>query len=677
MKKKLLVLALLFIAMLAFYTLSSAASDSIVCTMEVSPSKLSEPGDVTITITVSNASDTDMTSPLTLFDPTSQIVKDFGDNGSATLKAGEVKTWTGIWNVNQRTLENGQIVFFVKYTITNPDGTTKSQSQPIRSEIEQSDYKAKISVTRTITPETAREGQTVNVIYDIANEGNVSLTNLALQENKDILADKFSIIDELKAGEKAKVTLPAVMGTKDLTSEATITYTIADGTQEQTYQVDEQVITYGEPVVLATLSSEKKGVLMNETIKLKVELDNTGNVDYTDVRITDPNLLGDIFTNQTLPAGEKLTLEKEITLTQSVDYEFEVRAIDSTGTEEIFYTNTLSLIAVDPENALHLELALTSNKMEVYSDREIVRFTVTITNDSKEDATNVTLYQADTEIYTFATIPKGESRTMSRDVTLSMAGKFQFRADATDTLENTLSFESNILQIAFLVPTPAPVTPDPNVTATPEPVFVKSTYPKISDPDIGTVPKLIRTIFYPLMIAGAALLVIALIILAIASKKRMDVRKKSENALDHLERSNHRDYVVPADEQEPNPEPYAQPEEPRDEEQQAAVQADEASISEDELPHMKYVRNAYQIAGRDSKQNEQSEPSEPDEYADTAEYTPEETWQRNQSYQHTEDKESPYRRRSSRVSPYARQSNEPQQDEVSEQEDDPQDPSEA
>ena len=348
MKKKLLVLALLFIAMLAFYTLSSAASDSIVCTMEVSPSKLSEPGDVTITITVSNASDTDMTSPLTLFDPTSQIVKDFGDNGSATLKAGEVKTWTGIWNVNQRTLENGQIVFFVKYTITNPDGTTKSQSQPIRSEIEQSDYKAKISVTRTITPETAREGQTVNVIYDIANEGNVSLTNLALQENKDILADKFSIIDELKAGEKAKVTLPAVMGTKDLTSEATITYTIADGTQEQTYQVDEQVITYGEPVVLATLSSEKKGVLMNETIKLKVELDNTGNVDYTDVRITDPNLLGDIFTNQTLPAGEKLTLEKEITLTQSVDYEFEVRAIDSTGTEEIFYTNTLSLIAVDP-----------------------------------------------------------------------------------------------------------------------------------------------------------------------------------------------------------------------------------------------------------------------------------------------------------------------------------------
>ena len=666
MKQKLLVLALLFIAMLAFYTLSSAATDPIVCTMEVSPSSLSEPGDVTITITVSNAGDTDMTSPLTLFDPTSQVVKDFGDNGSATLKAGEVKTWTGIWNVNQRTLENGQIVFFVKYTLTNEDGTTKSQSQPIRGKIEQSDYSAKISVTRTITPETAREGQTVNVIYDIANEGNVSITNLFLQESKDILADKLSIAEELKAGEKAKITLPAVMGKKDLTSKATVTYTIADGTQEQTYLIDEQVITYGEPVVIATLSSETKGVLANETIKLTIELDNTGNVDYTDVRITDPNLLGDIFTNQTLPAGEKLTLEKEITLTQSADYQFEVRAIDNTGTEEIFYTNTIALTAVDPDKALHLGLTLTSSKTEVYSDQEVVRFTVSITNDSEEDAANVTLYQGDTEIYTFASIPQGATKTLSRDVTLSMAGKFQFRVDATDALENTLSFESNVLQIAFLVPTPAPVTPDPRVTATPEPTFVKATYPRISDPDIATLPKLIRTFFYPLMLAGFVLLIVALVILAIASKKRMDVRKQSENALDHLERSNHRDYIAPAEKQEQTPEPGVQSQ--QEEEYTAPPDEEKISVSEDELPHMKYVRNAYQIAGREAASSEPEEDEDP-----AQEYTPEETWKRNQNYQRAEDEESPYRRRSERVSPYARQANEPQQDDIAQRDDDSQD----
>ncbi len=645
MKQKWLVLAFLILGMLTFYTLSSAATtDPIVCTMEVSPSALSEPGDVTVTITVSNSGDTDMEYPLTLFDPTSKVVTDFGTKGSVTLKAGEVKTWTGTWSVNQRTLENGQIVFFVKYTLEDEDGITKSQSQPIRGKIEQSNYAAKISVTRTITPQTAREGQTVSVIYDIVNDGNVSITNLALQENKNILSDKLTIAEELKAGETAQVKLPVVMGKKDLTSEATITYTIADGTQEQTYLVDKQTITYGEPAVLATLTTDSKGVLQNETIKLTLVLDNTGNVDYTDVRITDPNQLGDIFTNQTLPAGEKLTLEKEITLTQSADYQFEVRAIDSTGTEEIFYTNTVSLIAVDPNNALNLTLTLTSNKTEVYSDQEVVRFTVSVTNDSEEDATNVTLYQSKTEIYTFASIPKGMTKTLSRDVTLSMAGKFQFRAEATDALENTLSFESNILQIAFLAPTPAPVTANPNITSTPEPTFVKATYPRISDPDIGTLPKLIRTFFYPLMIAGFVLLIVALIILAIASKKRMEIRKLSENALDHLERSNHRDYVVPAEMQEKASGPDMQPQSQEDDEPQKPDVQEDPYLAEEELPHMKYVRNAYQIADRDKARKEDSADDYYGKTEDVYSEQTQEAWKQEPSYRRADDEESAYRR---------------------------------
>lgn len=658
MKKKLLVLALLFIAMLAFYTLSSAATDPIVCTMEVSPSALSEPGDVTITITISNSGDTDMTSPLTLFDPTSKVVTDFGENGSATLKAGEVKTWTGTWAVNQRTLENGQIVFFVKYSVTDADGATKTQSQPIRGEITQSDYTARISVTRTITPLTAREGQSVSVIYDIVNDGTVSITNLKLHENSDILADTLDIASELKAGETAQIKLPVVMGTKDLTSKGSITYTIADGTEEQTYNIDEQVITYGEPAVFATLSSDVQGVMMDGTVNLTLKIENTGNVDYTDVRVTDP-LLGDVFTNQTLPAGETLTLEKEITLTQSSDFTFTVLAIDNTGTEVDFTSNTLSLTAVDPADGLKLTLTLSSSKTEVYSDSEVVKFTVTVTNDSNVDATDVTLYQADTALASYTSIPAGESKTFSRDVTLNMAGKYQFTAEAKDALENTLTFESNILQIAFLEATPAPVTPDPNITPTPEPTFVKATYPKISDPDIATLPKLIRTFFYPLMIAAFALLIIALVILLIASKKRRDVKKASENAVDHLERSAHRDYVVPADEQEPAP--ADEPISAQDEDAEITAKEEDEFLSEDELPHMKYVRNAYQIAGRDAAREESdadyAEDSEPNDTVPDQEY-----------HQPSSD-DTPYRRRTGRLSPYARKP----EDSPKEEENDPED----
>ncbi len=646
MKQKLLAFALLIITVFALFSPASAAVDPIVCTMEVAPSSLSEPGDVTITITISNSGDTDMNKPLTLFDPTSQVVKDFGDNGSVTLKAGEVKTWTGTWNVNQRTLENGQIVFFAKYTIVDDKGVTKSQSQPIRGEITKSNFTSKVSVTRTITPETAREGQAVNVIYDIANEGTVSVMNLTLTENKDILASPVTIAAELKAGESAQVKLPVVMGKKDLTSEGTLTYTIADGTQVQTYKIDPQVILFGETNILATLSSQSKGVMMNGTIKLTLAIKNTGDFDYTDVRVHDATL-GDVFTNQTVPAGETLTLDKEITLTQTTDFQFEIFATDNSGVESSFLSNILNLVAVDPDQALLLNLSLTSNKTEVYSTTDVVRFTVTITNNSTVDASNVAVYQANTPITTFASIPAGTSRTFTREVTLNMAGKYQFRAEAKDALDNTLAFTSNGLQIAFLTPTPAPVTPDPNITPTPEPTFVKATYPRISDPGIGTLPKLIRTFFYPLMIAGFGLLVVALVILFIATGKRAKLRKASENALDHLERSSHRDYVAPADTAtEHTADPSAAPEE----EQGAGAQTNDTVLTDEELPHMKYVRNAYQHANMANPEDMPSEPT-----SSESETSKDDLAWNTDPQKDRYDEENPYRRRTGRVSPYARQ----------------------
>ena len=77
-------------------------------------------------------------------------------------------------------------------------------------------------------------------------------------------------------------------------------------------------------------------------------------------------------------------------------------------------------------------------------------------NTSQVDATDVVVSHGDTQIYTFASIPAGETRTLSRDTALSMAGKFRFTVTAKDPLESTLTFESNEIQIAFSVPTPAP-----------------------------------------------------------------------------------------------------------------------------------------------------------------------------------------------------------------------------
>ena len=210
------------------------------------------------------------------------------------------------------------------------------------------------------------------------------------------------------------------MGKKDLTSSAVITFTTGTSTEKQTRKVEEQKITYGEAAMTAKLTSSAKGVAINGTVKLTLELKNSGSVNYTDVRVTDATL-GDVFTNQQLAAGATLKLEKEITLTKTTDYQFKITAIDNTGTEVTLDTDSLTLTAVDPSKMVHLNVTVASDRTEVYTQPGIVRFTITVENDSEVEAKDVAIYHGTTKIYTIPLVPAGETRKLTRDAALSMA----------------------------------------------------------------------------------------------------------------------------------------------------------------------------------------------------------------------------------------------------------------
>ena len=557
-KRKGLILCLVVAALMLLAGAAVASEvDPIVCSMELDPNKLAAPGTVNVTITISNSGNTDMKDPVVLYDPAAQIVSDFGTNGAVLLKAGESATWTGTYDVNDRTLENGAVVYFVKYTLYKDSGEAVDQSQPIRAAISLQTAETDMDVKRTISPTVAGEGQEVVVRYDITNSGTVSLTDVTIEENQDIHKEKQTI-PLLEPGKTAEVRYTVTMGKEDLTSGATITYKSEAETETQTYTVENQTITYGEASLTANLTSNVKGVVENGTVTLTLELKNTGNVDYSDLRVTDPSL-GDVFTNQQLKAGESLTLEKEITVPATAEYQFTVTATDEGGSEMSVVTEPLTVTAVAPEDALTLTVTATADRTEVFEQPGLVRFTLEIANTSQVDATDVVVSHGDTQIYTFASIPAGETRTLSRDTALSMAGKFRFTVTAKDPLESTLTFESNEIQIAFSVPTPAPATPTPPPEPTPDPTFSPATVPPITDPSVGTVPKTIQSILLPVLILAGLLLVASCVLLLIATKRRADQRKASKSAIDQLERAKRRDYITPAEEEEPEQAHHHQP----------------------------------------------------------------------------------------------------------------------
>lgn len=588
---------------LLFCGCAAVAEDGpIVSEIQLNPTSLTEPGEIEVNITLSNATDEDMKDPVVLYDPDAQIVSDFGTNGAALLKAGESVSWEGTYEVNDSTLDSGVVSYFIKYNIYKESGQAVEETKTIQGTLTRLSAEDGITVERTISHTTARNGQDVTITYNIKNSGTTDISNLSIQEKSDINSKKKTI-ESLPAGKVATVKYTVTMKKKDLTSGATITYEVND--KKKTYTQDAASIAYGDSKLVATLTASAKGVPFNDKVTLTLELKNTGSVDYSNIKVSDATIGNDLFPNEKIEKGKTIKLEKEITLTQSTDYQFNISAIDSTGTETTTATGVVTVKAVDPSDVLTLSITATADRTEVFENPGLVRFTVKVTNDSNVEATKVKVTHGDSEIYTFDSIPAGETRTLTRDTSLSMAGKYRFTATALDPIENSLTFQSNEVQIAFSVPTPAPVTPTPPPDPTAEPTFSPVTVAPITDRSIGAVPKTIQSILTPILIIAGLLLVASGVLLIMSTKRRADAKRASKNAVDHLDRAKRRDYNAPAEEEAAVEEKPAEAES-KDEGEKTALVLEDIDEDELELPHMKYARSVAAATKQDEEEDDYS-----------------------------------------------------------------------
>ena len=542
MNRKRLFLALALAIALVLLCASAALADRpIKVSMELSNSKFSGPKTVNVSITVTNVGDGDLPGPVTLYYPNGKKIEEFG---SPTLSVGASKRWSGEWTVTKSELEAGKVTFAVKYSAydgaPDADGEPSLQSHKINfsKKITYTGADPEISVSRTITPTTAQKGQEISVVYEIANVGEVEVTSVNIKENAGI-SSKSGTIDSIAPGETKTHTFTATMGSKDLTSAATVSYKA--GGKSFSKKVESATIKYGEVKLSAALKADKKGGAPGDTVKLTLTLKNSGNLDFTNVTVTDP-ALGTVFSGETVKAGETVTLEKELTITETQELQFTVRADESTGKGVETATGRVKVIAMDPTQQIVLTLEAKSDRELVYKIPGTVRFTVTVHNDSAVEVKNITVKAVETTLYSFDSIPAGQSASFVRDVDVNLEGMpegrgtFQFTATCRDQLDQTLSFTSNPVVIAYSEPTPVPteapmVTPpapatEPIPTDQPEPEWLSQAE------NIAESAKWI--------LAGVA--GVLLILLLIGAVRRGKSRSESKKAMDHLEGANYRDY---------------------------------------------------------------------------------------------------------------------------------------
>lgn len=589
MKRRILVCLLAaLLLVLGAASVASAETASLKFAMELSDSKFTGPKEITISIKITNAGETDMPGPVTLYDPSGKQVEEFG---APVLAAGAEATWSGKWNVTQSQLDAGKITFKIRYALYSDDGELVNKEKAFSRAISYAGEEPAVEVRRTIAPTTARKGQEVSVTYEVANTGNVELTDVTIKENNAV-STKSGKIDSIPAGEKKAYTFTVKMGTKNITSAATVTYKA--GGKSYTVKKESASIKYGEVKLTATLKADKKGGAPGDTVKLTLTLKNTGKVDYHNVSVTDATL-GEVFASQSVAAGKTLELTKDLTITDSMDLVFNVKGEDSTGGSVETATSLLRLTAISADKKLNLAVEAEADREVVYELPGTVKFLVRVTNNGGADVENVTVAASGVSLYTFPKILAGETREFIRDVSISMAGQYRFDAQARNQLEETETFQSNVIRLDYQSPTAAP-TEAPLITP-PRPVYEDIPTDDGLPAYVGTVQGVIGALYWVFLVLAVA--AVALLIVGVV--RRLQIRQASKDH-DHLDGGSYRVYTEPAEHDAiPNveaEEPVARPiGEDRDAPDLPELDAKDAEIPEDGQLMEETLRKLYPRTG--------------------------------------------------------------------------------
>lgn len=562
-----------------------AATEPVDMTMTVAPTSFSAPGDAKVSIRVSRVGD-GLVDGVTLYDDGGKVVPAFGDGGTVLLDSSLFYTWEGDIKVTQAMLDAGQLTYTIKYNMLADDGSVIEVTKPEVAKLTFTGEKVSLKVTRTITPEVARSGQTVTVLYELLNDGNVGLTNISIRENSSV-SSKAQSVAKLAAGASAKLEFTVKSTGKTITSEGTVSYKAEGGKDTKRATAPKVEIPAAKPNLTVGLTADKTSVDIGDTVTLTLTMTNKGNVSYSGIKVTDAKM-GEVFTNLALPAGETLTQSKQFTMLEPVDFKFTCAMSDNTGTTRSIATEAVRVSAYDPDKVLRLTLTLTSDKENVPYTPAQVRFNVVVTNSSNVEAKEITIRHGTVDIYTIASLKPSQSMTVTRDYTISQSGAFRFTAACKDTLNNDVTFESNEINLPIVRVTATP-TLIPKVTLAP---LVTLEPPTEADIDQFAVKG--RDTLGIIAISLAAVFALVFVLFAVSSVIRIKKKAQSNAAYDHLELASRRVYTEESQDQ------------PGQEDTAAQDDAPVYRMDDEELPSEKYIRagKADEAAAQDAAKPE-------------------------------------------------------------------------
>lgn len=318
------------------YTKSASASASVVkpgITLTKTVDKPSidiaqaKPGTVlNYTFTMENTGNTKLTdASITDELPGISEISYEWSGAAGEMSVGETQTATATYTLTQEDIDRGYVTNPASVEAQDEHGSTVTDDASVKSTITQSPAIDITKTTDTPTIDDAEPGDAVTFTIKIANTGNVTLSEVTLDD--PMCGGKITLpVTALAPGEAttAKVTYELTQDDIDageMINTATASGTAPDGDEVTDTASDDVTIPESPKISIVKTADEKTidDAKVGDEVSFSLNVTNSGNVTLSDIAVDDPQCGGNVTMPKTeLAPGESMTATVGVTLTQEM-----------------------------------------------------------------------------------------------------------------------------------------------------------------------------------------------------------------------------------------------------------------------------------------------------------------------------------------------------------------------
>ena len=312
-----------------------------------------------------------------------------------------------------------------------------------------------IRFTRDFSSRYAEYGEKVTISYTVRNDGSVPVESVSIW---DSLVGEVGVIERLEPGGKKTMSV-RVRVTENCTSEPNVSY-VCDG-QIYSEGCDSARISLANVQLRVELDADKTNVAPGETVTLRLNLVNEGNVNLYGLRAEEP-VLGELGSlGGTLAPGDECAVTRTVQMKSTGTFQFTISGSSDTGGAISVQSNEMSVLVTPVAAEIQLALRAEADQTKLSGPGEVT-FSLYVDNECSLELRNVLLSEETRgKIRELVFVPTGEMPAITETYEVAESGTYRFLAQVTDSVGDRLTVYSEPIEITVATeeesgPSPAP-----------------------------------------------------------------------------------------------------------------------------------------------------------------------------------------------------------------------------